>query len=56
VVRQEISVKKYLVKLSDGERERLNTLIDSGKRSAQKLMKACILLKGTSNNRAFGRE
>jgi poly-gamma-glutamate capsule biosynthesis protein CapA/YwtB (metallophosphatase superfamily) len=37
--------KKYVVKLSDTERERLNTLIHSGKHPARQLTKARILLK-----------
>ena len=42
---KEIAVKKYVVKLSAAERERLNSLIHTGKHPAQKLMKARILLK-----------
>ena len=42
---KEIAVKKYVVKLSDEERERLDSLIRSGKHPAQRLMKARILLK-----------
>ena len=37
--------KRYVVKLSDTERERLNTLIHSGKHPARQLTKARILLK-----------
>lgn len=40
-----ISVKKYVVKLTDDEREHLDELIRTGRRSAQQLMKARILLK-----------
>ena len=40
-----ISVKKYVVKLSADEREQLTGLIRSGKRPAQLLTKARILLK-----------
>ncbi len=42
---KEITVKKYVVRLSDGEREQLATLIRKGKSPAQRLMKARILLK-----------
>ena len=40
-----IAVKKYVVKLSADEREQLTGLIRSGKRPAQLLTKARILLK-----------
>ena len=40
-----IAVKKYVVRLSAEEREQLSSLIRSGKRSAQVLTKARILLK-----------
>ena len=40
-----ISVKKYVVNLTEDEREQLQDLIRTGKRSAQQLMKARILLK-----------
>ncbi len=42
---KEISVKKYVVKLSDEERQRLSDLIRKGKSPAQRLLKARILLK-----------
>jgi len=45
VAGKEIAVKKYVVRLSAEERERLQDLIRSGKRSAQLLTKARILLK-----------
>ncbi|MGH8291815.1 MAG: IS630 family transposase [Steroidobacteraceae bacterium] len=38
-------VEKYVVELSEEERERLNTLIRTGKRSARQVLKARILLK-----------
>jgi hypothetical protein len=41
----EIIVKKYVVRLSDDEREQLATLIRKGSNPAQRLMKARILLK-----------
>jgi hypothetical protein len=45
VTANEIAVKRYVVKLSDEERARLDTLVHSGKHPAQMLMRARILLK-----------
>jgi transposase len=45
VAATEIAVKKYVVRLSAGEREQLEALIRKGKRPAQILTKARILLK-----------
>jgi transposase len=42
---REVPVKKYVVRLSAEEREQLGALIRKGKSSAQRLMKARILLK-----------
>ena len=42
---KEILVKKYVVRLSGEERERLETLIRKGKRPARRMLKARILLK-----------
>jgi transposase len=42
---KEISVKRYVVRLSAGEREQLDALIRKGKSPAQRLLKARILLK-----------
>ena len=42
---KEISVKRYVVRLSADERERLEALITKGKSPAQRLLKARILLK-----------
>ncbi len=42
---KEISVKKYVVRLSGGERERLEAMLRKGKSPAQQLLKARILLK-----------
>jgi Homeodomain-like domain len=42
---KEISVKKYVVRLSPDEREQLEALIRKGKSPAQRLAKARILLK-----------
>ena len=41
----EISVKKYVVRLSGEERDQLEALISKGKSAAQRLLKARILLK-----------
>ena len=41
---KQIAVKKYVVKLSGEERERLNMLIHAGKHPARQLTKARILL------------
>src|SRR6201982_2301989 len=43
---KEISVKKYVVRLSGEERERLETLIREGKSPAHRVLKARVLLKG----------
>ena len=42
---KETSVKKYVVKLSAAERERLDTLIQKGKHPARQLTRARVLLK-----------
>ena len=42
---RDISVKKYVVRLSAGEREHLQALIRKGKSPAKRLLKARILLK-----------
>jgi hypothetical protein len=42
---KEISVKKYVVRLSAEEREQLETLVRKGKSPARRLLKARILLK-----------
>src|ERR1700751_637629 len=42
---KEISVKKYVVRLSEEERAQLKALISKGKSPAQRLLKARILLK-----------
>jgi hypothetical protein len=42
---KKVAVKKYVVRLSADEREKLSEFIRSGKRSAQLLTKARILLK-----------
>jgi hypothetical protein len=40
MVAREIAVKKYVVRLCDEERERLNGLINKGEHSARRLLKA----------------
>jgi hypothetical protein len=45
VAAKEVAIKKYVVRLSADERAQLDDLIRSGKRSAQLLTKARILLK-----------
>jgi len=54
VAAKEIAVKKYVVKLSAEERERLETLIRSGKHPAQRLAKARILLKADAGEAGEG--
>jgi homeodomain-containing protein len=44
-IRREVAVKKYVVRLSAAERERLEGMIRKGKGSAWHLLKARILLK-----------
>ena len=46
---KQTAVKKYVVKLSDAEREQLNTLIRSGKHRARQLVRARILLKADAS-------
>ena len=50
----EIVVKKYVVRLSSDERERLTAFVASGKRSAQLLTKARILLKSDVSDSGGG--
>ena len=47
-------LKKYIVRLSDDERAQLNALIGKGKHSAQKLLKARILLKADASEAGPG--
>jgi poly-gamma-glutamate capsule biosynthesis protein CapA/YwtB (metallophosphatase superfamily) len=54
VTAKQIAVKKYVVKLSDEEREQLNTLIHMGKHPARRLMKARILLKADASEAGEG--
>jgi transposase len=54
VAAKEIAVKRYVVKLNDEERDRLNTLIHAGKHPARQLMKARILLKADASEAGEG--
>lgn len=51
---KQAAVKKYVVKLSDEERERLKTLIHTGKRRAGQLVRARILLKADASEAGDG--
>ena len=51
---KEIAVKKYVVRLDAEERDRLGELIRKGKRSAQLLTKARILLKADVSDAGEG--
>ena len=52
---KEISVKKYVVRLSGEERERLETLIRKGKSPARRVLKARAASSGLSECRSYGR-
>src|SRR5271163_3699989 len=54
VTAKQAGVKKYIVKLSDEERDRLNTLIHKGKHRAGQLVKARILLKADATEAGEG--
>jgi hypothetical protein len=54
VAGKEIAVKKYVVRLTIDERERLETLTRAGKNSAQLLTKARILLKADVSEEGEG--
>jgi hypothetical protein len=49
VTAKQPAVKKYIVKLSDAEREQLNTLIQKGKSPVRQVLKARILLKADAS-------
>ena len=51
---KQAAAKKYVVRLSDDERERLNTLIQTGKHRARQLVKARILLKADASEAGDG--
>jgi Homeodomain-like domain len=54
MARKEISVKKYVVRLSGEEREQLDALIRKGKGPARRLLKARILLKADVSDTGAG--
>ena len=54
MVRKVIAVKKYVVTLSDDEREQLNTMIKKGKHQARQQLKARILLKADASDAGEG--
>jgi transposase len=54
VTAKHVAAKKYVVKLNDEERERLNTLIHKGKHRAGQLVKARILLKADATEAGEG--
>ena len=54
VTAKQIAEKRYVVKLSDDERERLNTLIRAGKHPTRQLTKARILLKADASEAGEG--
>ena len=54
MARNEVAIKKYVVRLSADEREHLSQFIHSGKRSAQLLTKARILLKADVSDAGEG--
>ena len=51
---KDVSVKKYVVRLSGEEREQLETLIRKGKSPARRLLKARILLKADVSDGGVG--
>ena len=51
---REIAVKKYVVRLTDDERQRLNELITKGKSPAKQQLKARILLKADVSDSGEG--
>ena len=51
---KQIAVKKYVVRLSDEEREHLNTLTRTGKHPAWQIAKARILLKADASEAGAG--
>jgi hypothetical protein len=51
---KEIAVKKYVVKLDEAERGRLQALINKGKSPAKRLLKARILLKADAGAQGEG--
>jgi hypothetical protein len=54
VTAKQVAEKRYVVKLSEEERERLNTLIHAGKHPARQLTRARILLKADTSEAGEG--
>jgi hypothetical protein len=54
VAKKEVAVKKYVVRLSAEERERLEAMVRAGKSSAQLLTRARILLKADVSDAGEG--
>jgi hypothetical protein len=54
VARKAIAVKKYVVTLSDDERDQLNEMIRKGKHPARQQLKARILLKADASDAGEG--
>ena len=54
MARKEIAVKKYVVKLSDEEREQLTSAINKGRHPARQLLRARILLKADASDAGEG--
>jgi hypothetical protein len=54
VTAKQKSRTKYLVRLSEPEREQLDTLIQGGKHGARQLLKARILLKADASDAGAG--
>jgi len=54
VARKAIAVKKYVVTLSDEERDRLNAMIKKGRHPARQHLKARILLKADASDAGEG--
>ena len=52
--RNKTIVKKYIVTLTDEERERITALIQTGSHRARKLLKARILLKADASDAGEG--
>ena len=54
MVRKVVAVKKYVVTLSDDERDQLNAMIKKGKHPARQQLKARILLKADASDAGEG--
>ena len=54
MARKVIAVKKYIVTLSDEERDQLSAMIKKGKHPARQLLKARILLKADASDAGEG--